>query len=77
MTHGDQQDITLGEIARSVKRIEDAIAPLAALGVRMNVAERNIEDLDSKMESVQSKSAWISGAISGVGAVLTFLFGKH
>lgn len=88
-------DKTLGEISRSVDRIETAVselradvrdrthklandmhamvAPLSALGIRMDVAERNIGELHTKVEGIEVKSAAIAGGIGVIAYILQFV----
>lgn len=73
---GDQQEITLGEIARAVRRIEEQlvrldekIEPVGGLRVRMDNAERNLVRLDAEMAEVTKQANRIAGA----GALLAIL----
>jgi hypothetical protein len=70
-------EITLGEIHRSVKRIEAAMEPLVTLPVRMTIAEDDVKQLQAQVDAVQTKALATSGFIAGVGAAINFLFGRH
>jgi len=70
-------DVTLGEIHRTVKRIEATLAPLVTLGVRVDNAEQDILELRTDVKSVTAKATFVSGSIAGIGTVLNFLFGRH
>lgn len=55
--------------------LQTMVAPMSALGVRMNNAEENIDKLDKKVDGVLQKSAMLSGGI-GVVAFLSQWFHK-
>lgn len=98
---GSEEELTTGEIKRSLKRIEDALgilqtevrsrhhelanqmnvalAPIAELKVRMERCEADInglgkkfDELDTKIDSVQSRADRMSGAV-GLAAVICTL----
>lgn len=84
----DQQDITLGEIGRSVDRIEATVNNLAlqvqavvglttAHSVKLDVETRRSDELEKKVESLAARSAYISGGIAALATVANYLFGKH
>ena len=93
MTLGD--DKTIGEIARSVDRIESdllrltgqmqvAIAPISAHAVliasnqaTLDRINTHLESTDARVELIQNRSAYIAGLITGVGALVNFIFGRH
>lgn len=50
-------------LANDVNKIA---APMSALGVRMNVAETQIEHLGTRMGTVETRSATIAGAIGAL-----------
>jgi hypothetical protein len=58
---------------RLANDISVLVAPVAALGIRMNVAEKNIEDVSKKVDAVTLKAAWISGAIGSAISILQFI----
>lgn len=82
------QDITLGEISRSVDRIETAVANLSTqvqaamtLGaghtilIASNSAE--VKELKDKLDSLAARSAYISGGIAALVSAANFFLGKH
>lgn len=82
------QDITLGEIGRSVDRIEKTVNNLAlsmqasmtlaaAHGVRIDTETKRTDELESKVDGLVTKSAYISGGIAALISAVNFLFGKH
>lgn len=82
------QDITLGEIGRSVDRIEAMVNSLSlnvqattalvtAHNVKIDVEARRVDDLDKKVESLATRSAYISGGIATIVAALNYFFGRH
>lgn len=89
MTPGpDQQDITLGEIGRSVDRIEATVNNLAlqvqavvtlttAHSVKLDVETRRSDDLEKKVDALSARSAYISGGIAAIATLANYLFGKH
>lgn len=87
MTEHDQ---TLGEIGRSVARIEGTvrelsgqlsafIGPMEALKVRMASAESDILDVSKKLDHIETRSAAIAGGVGVVAFILQFVPGwlKH
>lgn len=52
---------------RLANEINLLVAPVSALGVRMNVAERTLDDVTRKVDAVTLKAAAISGAIGVLG----------
>lgn len=78
-----QDDVTLGEIYRTVKRLEAAleavqqsVAPIPTLVVRVGAAEDDIEDLRNDMKAVRRDAAVVSGGI-GVAAFIASLMPWH
>lgn len=82
------QDITLGEISRSVDRIETALANLSTqvqasmtLGaghtilIANNAAET--KDLKDKLDNLATRSAYISGGIAALVSAANFFLGRH
>jgi predicted nucleic acid-binding Zn-ribbon protein len=53
------------------------ITPLSSLGIRMNIAETNIEKITRNVDNLRLQSGFISGAIAAGGALLNWLMGKH
>ena len=82
MTDHDQR-VTLGEMARSLARIEAAVAvlqtygsaPLQALSVRLHATEEDVADLKSDMKAVRKDAAMVSGGL-GVIAFIASWFHK-
>jgi hypothetical protein len=79
----EQQEITLGEIQRTLLRLEagqekltDAIAPLSGLQIRVHTAERDIEDLQTDVKGAMRGAATVSGGIS-VLAFVASLWAGH
>jgi hypothetical protein len=72
----DQQDLSLGEIQRSLVRIEanqakfaEALQPIIGLQIRVDGHDDEIRDLREDMKAVTGKAATVAGGIS----VLAFL----
>lgn len=70
----NDNDVTLGEIGRAVKRIEaqlatltkdvsDALVTASTLNLRMKTAETDIERIDGDVKAVSTQAARISGAV--------------
>lgn len=81
------QDVTLGEINRSVDRIEKTVNSLAlsmqaamtlaaAQGVRIDTETKRTDALENKVDSLVAKSAYISGGIAALISAINFLLGK-
>lgn len=79
-------DITLGEIARTVKRIEERLESLskevreavlanASLGTRMLATEQDVTKLESDVKNISAKSAAISGGIGALAFIANWLRG--
>lgn len=73
-------DVTLGEIARAVRRIEgnlrelrEAVAPIGALGVRMSNIEEDVVHLSAKVDSIETRSAAIAGGISVIAFLAKYI----
>ncbi len=89
MTDTMSDDLTIGEIGRSVARIEatvtnlsgqmqTAIAPVTELKVRVERCESDINGLGVKIENVNAKADAIktrADRASGAAALLAFLSG--
>ncbi len=84
----EQQDITLGEISRSVDRIEATVNNLAlqvqavvtlttAHSIKLDVETRRGDDLEKKVDNLNSRSAYISGGIAVIATAANYLLGKH
>lgn len=84
----EQQDITLGEISRSVDRIEATVNNLAlqvqavvtlttAHSIKLDVEGRRCDDLEKKVDTLQTRAAYISGGIAVLVSGLNYLLGKH
>lgn len=82
------QDITLGEISRSVDRIETGLANLSTqvqaamtLGaghtilIATNAAEA--KELKEKLDNLVTRSAYISGGIAALVSAANFFLGRH
>lgn len=80
MTHdnGDdmtqQAEVTLGEIYRTVQRLEAALStvqmsvePISVLVVRVDTAEQEIRDLRVDVKAVRRDAAVVSGGIGVMG----------
>lgn len=80
MTHdnGDdmtqQAEVTLGEIYRTVQRLEAALStvqmsvePIPVLVVRVDTAEQEIRDLRVDVKAVRRDAAVVSGGIGVMG----------
>lgn len=80
MTHdnGDdmtqQAEVTLGEIYRTVQRLEAALSivqmsvePIPVLVVRVDTAEQEIRDLRTDVKAVRRDAAVVSGGIGVMG----------
>lgn len=79
-------DITLGEIARAVERIEkqlgsltgevrEAVLANATLGTRMLTAETDIVRLTADVHTISTRSAAISGGIGVLAFIANWLRG--
>lgn len=84
MTTGE--DITLGEIGRSVDRIEATVNNLAlqvqavvalttAHGIKLDVESKRNDDLEVKVDTLATRSAYISGGVAAIVAGVNFLLG--
>lgn len=82
-----EQDITLGEIGRSVDRIEATVNNLAmqvqavislttAHSVKLDFESRRSDELEKKVDSLNARSAYISGGIAVIAGALNYLFHK-
>ena len=87
--------VTLGEVARSIIRVERAVERLALqmqvalspvsahealidqINTHLSSADTRIVALDKRVTDVQVKAGYIAGIISMVGAVLSYIMGKH
>lgn len=76
----EQQDVTLGEMARSLARIEHAVfalqatvVPLGALMARMEKAEERLNKIEPKVDSVLFNAATVSGGVAGIAWLLSWL----
>lgn len=76
----DQQDVTLGEMARSLARIETAVVtlqatvlPLGALMVRVEKAEDLLDKIEPKVDRVLFNAATISGGVAAIAWLLSWL----
>lgn len=85
---GSEQEVTVGEIGRSVDRIEATVNNLAlqvqavvglttAHSVKLDVETRRSDELEKKIDTLVSRSAYISGGIATLGMVANYIFGKH
>lgn len=102
----EDQGESLGEIGRSMKRLEaafavhqtesrarfheianrmnEALAPISVHTIQIENQQKAIsridEDVravDQRVTTVRVQSAWMSGGITGVGAFVNFLIGRH
>lgn len=85
----EQQDITLGEISRSVDRIEATVNNLAlqvqavvtlttAHSIKLDIEARRGDDLEKKVDALNARSAYISGGIAVIVSAFNYFFlGKH
>lgn len=82
------QDVTIGEISRSVGRIEASMNALAlavqsgmtlqaAQGVKIDSEKERVDDLELKVDSLVTRSAFIAGGISALVSAANFLLGRH
>lgn len=78
-----QDEVTLGEIYRTVQRLELAVSavqssvePIPVLVVRVAATEREIAELRMQMQAVRRDAAVVSGGI-GVMAFLASLWPWH
>ena len=76
----EQQDVTLGEMARSLARIENAVTglqqtvlPLGALTVRVDSIEARVEKIEPKVDRVIFNAATISGGVAAMAWLLSWL----
>lgn len=85
---GSEQEVTVGEIGRSVDRIEATVNNLAlqvqavvglttAHSVKLDVETRRGDELEKKIDTLIARSAYISGGIATLGMVANYIFGKH
>lgn len=72
----EQNEVTLGEIYRTVQRLEslaravqESVEPIPVLVVRVTNAEREIADLRTQMQSVRRDAAMVSGGIGVMGFI--------
>lgn len=81
-------DITLGEIGRSVDRIEATVNNLALIvqatssltathSVKLETAEKRTDEVEKKLDSLATRSAYISGGIATIAAGINFFLGRH
>lgn len=84
----EQQDITLGEIGRSVDRIEATVNNLAlqvqavvslttAHTIKLDVEGKRTDELETKVDALATRSAYISGGVAALVAGVNFLLGGH
>lgn len=78
-----QDGVTLSEIYRTVQRLEAAlkevqekVAPIPTLVVRVESAEDDITDLKGDMKSIRRDTAMVSGGI-GMAAFVASLWPWH
>jgi len=76
----EQQDVTLGEMARSLERIEHAVIalqatvlPLGALTVRVDAAESRLDKIEPKVDSITFNAATTSGGVAAIAWLLSWL----
>ena len=69
-----QAEVTLGEIYRTVQRLEAALStvqmsvePIPVLVVRVDTAEQEIRDLRTDVKAVRRDAAVVSGGIGVMG----------
>lgn len=78
------EGVTLGEMARTVTRIETvvnqlsgqmqtALGPVSVLGERMNRMERDMNELGQKVDAVRVRSDRMSGAVALAAFISTFI----
>lgn len=89
MAPGPDQDVkTVGEIGRSVDRIEATVNNLAlqvqavvalttAHSVKLDVETRRGDELEKKIDTLIARSAYISGGIAALAGIANYVFGKH
>lgn len=81
-----ETDITLGEIGRSVDRIEATVNNLAlqvqavvalttAHTIKLDVEGKRTDELEAKVDALATRSAYISGGVAALIAGVNFLFG--
>ena len=89
----DHESITLGEVSRSVHRIEEAVEALAGqcalhpcsilnervnqINVHLVATDSALVTLDERVTAVQVKAGYLSGIIAVAGAAVNYLFGRH
>lgn len=82
------QDITLGEIGRSIDRIETAVKNLAvqmqtvalltsAHDIKLVTEKERVDDLEKKVDSLSTRAAYISGGVAGIAGLINWFIGRH
>jgi hypothetical protein len=72
----NEQEVTLGEIYRSLMRLEKAIEPLLALPSRVEATEVNIRELQTDMKSVRRDAAAVSGGLGVIAFLASWVLHK-
>ena len=76
----DQQEISFGEIQRSLARIEatqakfaEALQPIIGLQIRVDGHDKDISALQEDVKSVTAKAATVAGGIGVLGVLANLL----
>ena len=77
-------EVTLGEIYRTVQRLEEAlrgvqesVSPIPGLVVRVQSSEDDIVELKTEMKSVRRDAAAVSGGIGALAFIASIWPWKH